>query len=88
MIFQVSKTESFLDISVDTLIDLLKFDLNELSEANIFRSVKKWLESDWKNKSRHILSVFEYIKLPLLPSRVLFVLFLNCSMKFAFKYII
>ena len=66
-------TDRFLNIHVDTLIDLLKFDLCESSESDIFGCVKKWLEHDWKNKSRYLLSVFEYIKLPLLPSRVGFV---------------
>ncbi|XP_077296731.1 kelch-like protein 25 [Arctopsyche grandis] len=70
---EVSLTEEFLNIEFNILLDILKSDnLNVTSETTVFSSVKRWVQYDYPKRKDHLHSLYEFIKLPLLPIETLF----------------
>lgn len=58
-------------MDAQTIIDLLKSELNVSSEMEVLSCVKKWLAHDPIQRTRQLGSIFEFVKLPLLPTQVL-----------------
>ncbi|XP_077292080.1 kelch-like protein 23 [Arctopsyche grandis] len=69
---KVAQTKQFLDISADKLQRLLRMSLSVSSEIEIFDSVKAWVSHDMPNRKRHLTSLLQLIKLPMLPDNVLY----------------
>ncbi|XP_077297037.1 kelch-like protein 1 [Arctopsyche grandis] len=70
---EVCLTEEFLNIEFNLLLDILKSDnLNVTLETTVFSSVKRWVQYDYPKRKDHLHSLYEFIKLPLLPIETLF----------------
>ncbi|XP_077297833.1 kelch-like protein 28 [Arctopsyche grandis] len=70
---EVCLTEAFLTIEFNLLVEILKSDnLNVASESIVFSSVKRWVNHDFSKRKDYLNSLYEFIKLPLLPTEILF----------------
>lgn len=69
--FKVCLTEAFLTMEFNQLLEILKSDnLNVVSEMTVFSSVKRWVQHDFQKRKDFLNSLYEFIKLPLLPTEV------------------
>ena len=71
------KHQEFLDLNVDSIIQLLKNEnLNVSSEDAVFDALKKWVIFDL-NRNEYIPTLLQYIKLPLVTPGVSFLYYFS-----------
>jgi kelch-like protein 8 len=65
---EVTKSQEFLDISVDHLKQLLSgSNLNVAREEDVYESVMKWIHHSSTNRQHHIGLLMPYVRLSMLP---------------------
>ncbi|XP_077294779.1 kelch-like protein 7 [Arctopsyche grandis] len=71
-LFQLHKTQDFLNLPTSTVIEILKSDdLIVPSEENIFNSVKLWVNYDDENRKSDLVQLMSSVRLSLLSTEVL-----------------
>lgn len=69
---EVAKTDEFLLATYDQISSMLKSDsLNVVSEKDVFDAVLLWTRHNLGERKKHLPSLLKYIRLPLLPPKIL-----------------
>lgn len=69
---EISKEDEFCGIARDMLIDFLSSEyLRVDSEYQVFVAAMNWIEADITSRRRYIFDVLKFIRLPLVPSKLL-----------------
>lgn len=69
---EVLEGDEFLELTVEELVDLLQSEeLNVHSEEQVFESVMKWVRHDVDIRKRHLATVLEHVRLPLVERNYL-----------------
>ncbi|XP_077294248.1 kelch-like protein 24 [Arctopsyche grandis] len=70
--WKLYKTQNFLNLTVSSLIEILKSDyLVVFSEKDVFNSVKLWIQHDNVNRKNKLAQVMSYVRLSLLSIQFL-----------------
>ncbi|XP_028403321.1 kelch-like protein 8 [Dendronephthya gigantea] len=65
---EVTKSEEFLDVTVDHLKQLLSgSNLNVPKEEDVFESVMRWINHSSSKRQHHLGLLMPYVRLPMLP---------------------
>jgi hypothetical protein len=69
---EVAKTDEFLLATYDQISSMLKSDsLNVVCEKDVFDAVLLWTRHNLGGRKRHLPQLLKYIRLPLLPPKIL-----------------
>lgn len=71
MVLQIIQRKEFLDMSCESLGELLQSDdLYIAREEQAFEGLKIWVQSDYNYRKNKLDTLLKYIRLPLLPVQV------------------
>ncbi|XP_077979245.1 kelch-like protein 18 [Glandiceps talaboti] len=63
---KVAQNEEFLQLTTDDLIDLIARDtLNVKNEEEVYHAVIAWIKHDPENRMKKLVTILEYVRLPL-----------------------
>ena len=64
----VCNCDEFLNLPLEQVVELISSsDLGVLSEEHVFESVVSWIEYDRGERSQHLSTLIQHVRLPLLP---------------------
>ncbi|XP_077283195.1 kelch-like protein 26 [Arctopsyche grandis] len=68
---ELVRSKDFVKLDCSHVISLIKCELDVSSELDVWLGVKKWLEYDRENRIEDLYLILTFIKLPLLPKKII-----------------
>ncbi len=69
---EVAENAEFLELSVENLLEVLKFDELQTAEENVYESVMKWIQHVPNQRSGHIYDLFSDVRFALIDEYYLY----------------